>query len=43
MCREKVFTSNESEVLNVIVKARPPVVDFEGSINEGSNKANFER
>ena len=34
---------NESEVLNVIVKARPSVIDFKGSINKRSNKANFVR
>ena len=32
-----------TEVLNVIVKARLRVVDLEGSINKGSNKANFVR
>ena len=43
MWREKAFTYNESEVLNVIMKAHLSVIDFDGSINKCSNKANLVR
>ena len=39
--REEVFSHNKSEILYVIMKAQPRVVNFVNPVNQRSNKTNF--
>jgi len=41
MIGKEIFTQNSKQILNVIVKTQPRVVDLKGPINERFNQPHF--